>query len=47
MEDRAFHLFSEKHLERIMDGHSDMSVEEAKKFLHLLWSGKDEDERSQ
>lgn len=46
LENRAFNLFSDKLLDRVMDEHADMSVEDALKYLHLLWDRKDEDERN-
>lgn len=47
IENKVFELFSEKHLDRLMDDHPDMSAEEAQKYLQHLWDSKDEDQRAE
>ncbi|XP_034232621.1 histone-lysine N-methyltransferase NSD2 isoform X2 [Thrips palmi] len=44
-EDKAFSIFSEKHLDRLRDDQPDWSEEDALKCLSLLWDQKDEEEK--
>lgn len=46
-EDKAFSIFSEKHLDRVHDDHPDLSEEEALKYLSNLWDQKDEEEKTE
>lgn len=45
-EDKAFALYSENNLDRILDDHPEMDNTDAEKYLRLLWERKDEDEKS-
>ncbi|KAK3914863.1 Histone-lysine N-methyltransferase, H3 lysine-36 specific [Frankliniella fusca] len=46
LDDKAFAIYAEQHVDRIIDDHPEMNEKDAEKYLRLLWENKDEDEKS-